>query len=118
MNNKRQADEIRRLACSIKPTRFVPATLCQVRCQSDLDPDDHIAMSGNDPFHGFDVAITKIMQFTQQGWDADAADQPLTRDVQQCQYACFGFVDDVMTKAFENQSPRSAEVENGGDAAR
>ena len=62
-------------------------------------------------FDVFDVAVTKIVQFTQSGKCTRTADQALSRDVQQGKDSCLSFVNHIPPKPCENQSACCAEVE-------
>ena len=118
MNNQRQSDAIGRLPRSFESFRLVLPVFGEVGRAANLDADDYVAMSGDDPLDILDAAITQIVQLAERRQRADTADQPLPGDVQQREDARFGLVDHKPAEAFKDQSARSAEVDDRGHAAR
>ena len=83
MDHQRQTDSIRRRACQVQALRFVAALFCEVRRAANLDPTNHVAVFGDDALDVLNAAIPQVVQLTQRGKRADAADHSLSRNVQQ-----------------------------------
>ena len=74
MHHQRQTNQIGSLSRQIKPSGFISAPFCQIRCAANFNPHDHIPMSLDDASDGIEIAITQVVQFSEQRRIAHTAD--------------------------------------------